>query len=115
MAYCNALVDSSSARASFFPDFDFNAAPITAFSSDEKRSQIINPLLQRLLAHEVSDGIHPASHLGGQADPGLLRWELNTLISNMISCGNDCASNRTLTTVKASCAATFGSALMLLQ
>lgn len=115
VAYCNALVDNSSARANYFPGFDFNAMPATAFNSSAKRNQIIEPLLARLLAHEVSDGIHPASALVGQAPPAQLREELNGLISNMLDCAGQCASDRTLTTVKASCAATFGSALMLLQ
>ncbi len=119
VAYCNALVGNSSAanstRAALFPGFDFGAAANTAFNSPAKRDLIIEPLLTRLLANEVADGSNPHSHLDGQADPAELRLELNQLIDNMTSCGSNCAADRTLTTVKATCAAAFGSAVMLLQ
>jgi len=120
VAYCNALVGSSGAgvnpaRAALFPGFDFAAAANVAFDSDIKRAQIIDPLLNRLLADEVADGSNPHSKLSQQAEPAELRLELNQLIDNMTSCGSGCAADRTLTTVKATCAATLGSAVMLLQ
>ncbi|ACE85564.1 putative lipoprotein [Cellvibrio japonicus Ueda107] len=115
VAYCNALVDSSAARALVFPGFDFSAGASTAFNTATKREQIIEPLLARLLASELADGDNPDSPLAEQADPAALRLELNQLIDNMTSCGGSCASDRTLTTVKASCAAALGSAVMLLQ
>lgn len=116
VAYCNALVDSSSLRASFFPGFDFSAGVATAFNSSTKRDQIIEPLLSKLIANEQPDGSNPDSALSTQADPAELRLELNQLIDGMVSsCGSDCSANRTLTSVKASCAAAMGSAVMLLQ
>lgn len=119
VAYCNALVGSSAAanpaRSAMFPGFDFGAAATVAFDSSTKRNQIIEPLLARLHANEVADGANPHSKLDGQADPEDLRLELNQLIDNMTSCGSGCAADRTLTTVKATCAATLGSAVMLLQ
>lgn len=123
VAYCNAVVGNSSAantaRAALFPGFDFSAAANVAFNTPEKRDLIIEPLLTRLLANEVADevadGANPHSQLDGQADPAELRLELNQLIDNMTSCGSGCAADRTLTTVKATCAASLGSAVMLLQ
>lgn len=119
VAYCNALVGNSSAantaRTALFPGFDFSAAANLAFNSGAKRDLIIEPLFNRLLAAELADGANPHSQLDGQADPALLRSELNQLIDNMTSCGSGCAADRTLTTVKASCAAALGSAVMLLQ
>ncbi len=116
VAYCNALVDSSSLRASFFPGFDFSAGVATAFNSSTKRDQIIEPLLSKLIANEQPDGSNPDSALSTQAAPAKLRLELNQLIDGMVSsCGSDCSANRTLTSVKASCAAAMGSAVMLLQ
>src|SRR5690606_14103961 len=50
VAYCSSLVDSASARGLAFPGFDFTAPIGTAFNTDLKRSRIIEPLLQRLLA-----------------------------------------------------------------
>ncbi|WP_225318555.1 LamG domain-containing protein [Cellvibrio sp. KY-YJ-3] len=119
VAYCNAVVGNSSAvntaRAALFPGFDFSATANVAFNTPEKRDLIIEPLLTRLLANEVADGANPHSQLDGQADPAELRLELNQLIDNMTSCGSGCAADRTLTTVKATCAASLGSAVMLLQ
>lgn len=119
VAYCNALVGNSSAanaaRAAVFPGFDFAAPAQTAFNTSPKRDLIIEPLLQRLLAAEVADASGPHTKLEQQADPAELRLELNQLIDNMISCGSSCAADRTLTTVKATCAASLGSAVMLLQ
>lgn len=119
VAYCNALVGSNSAappaRTAIFPGFDFTAGANVAFNSQNKRDLIIEPLLKRLLASELADGANPHSKLDDQADPALLRSELNQLIDNMTSCGGSCAADRTLTTVKATCAASLGSAVMLLQ
>jgi len=116
VAYCNALVDDASLRAGYFPGFDFSATVATAFNTSTKRDQIIEPLLTRLIANEQADGSNPDSALASQPDPADLRLELNQLLDGMVaSCGTDCGASRTLTSVKASCAATFGSALMLLQ
>lgn len=119
VAYCNAVVGNSSAanpaRTALFPGFDFSAAANVAFNSSTKRDLIIEPLLKRLLASELANGTNPHSQLEGQADPEELRLELNQLIDNMTSCGSGCAADRTLTTVKATCAASLGSAVMLLQ
>ncbi len=114
VAYCNALVGNSTApnaaRDSYFAGFNFSAPASTAFSP-AARSQIIDPLLKRLLAAEIGSG----SALATQADPALLRAELNKLIDTMTACGGGCAADRTLTTVKATCSAALGSAVMLLQ
>ncbi len=119
VAYCNALVGSSSAsnaaRNAIFPGFDFAATAQTAFNTSAKRDLIIEPLLNRLLAAEVANASGPHTALERQADPNELRLELNQLIDNMISCGSSCAADRTFTTVKATCAASLGSAVMLLQ
>jgi len=113
VAYCNALVGSTTApnavRDSYFSGFNFAAPASTAFSANG-RSQIIEPLLKRLLAAEIS-----GTALNTQADPALLRTELNRLIDTMTSCGSNCAADRTLTTVKATCSTALGSAVMLLQ
>jgi hypothetical protein len=120
VSYCNALVGTSSAansmRDNFFSGFNFAAAPASAFNSTG-RSQIIEPLLQRLLADELPNSSGPDSPLATQADPTALRLELNQLIDGMTTCvgTNNCSSDRTLTTVKATCAAALGSAVMLLQ
>ena len=116
VAYCNALVGNSSAanalRDTYFNGFNFSAPAATAFNSTG-RSQIIEPIMKRLLAHEIGG----STRLNTQADPAELRLELNNLISKMVSCAgtNTCPADQTLTTVKATCAAAMGSAVMLLH
>jgi len=115
VAYCNALVNDSSVRTNYFLNFPFGASVGTAFNSTG-RSQVIEPLLKRLLAHEiVQSGGGPTVALSTQANPAALRGELNQLIDKMTSCGGSCRSDQTLTTVKATCSAALGSAVMLLQ
>jgi hypothetical protein len=122
VAYCNALVGSSTGgsnplRDSYFPGFNFAASTNTAFDT-AGRALIIEPILKRLLAHEVAQiGIGAPTALTTQADPAELRLELNQLIDVMTSCKNtnSCAADRSLTTVKAACSAAFGSAAMLLH
>ncbi len=109
VSYCNALVNDSGLRASYFGGFGFDAQPSAAFNS-AGRSALIDPLLRQLLVADVGGG-----PLASQAHPDAVRAELNGLIDNMIAgCGN-CGSQRTRQTATAVCAAAMGSALMLLQ
>lgn len=110
VSYCNALVNDTSLRASYFSGFNFGASAATAFDTNG-RNQIIDPLLKNLLAGNIASG----GNLSNQASPAEIRAELNNLINRMTACGSGCASNRTATTVKATCAAAMGSAIMLLQ
>jgi hypothetical protein len=119
VAYCNALVTDSAApnalRDAYFAGFPFTSSAASAFDANG-RSQIIEPLMKHLLAHEiVQSGGLPDAALATQANPALLRAELNQLITKMTACGSSCESKRTLTTVKATCSAALGSAVMLLQ
>lgn len=104
IAYCDALVESTTLRAAYFPGFNFAAGANTAFS-DTGRNQIISPLLSHMLG----------SNLDTQPADADITGEVNDLIDTLISCGGGCASDRTETVVKASCAAVLGSATSLLQ
>lgn len=131
VAYCNELVNDSALRTAYFPGFPFTAPAATAFDT-AGRNGIIEPLLAHLLAHEVSqpDPLDPhappvaPAKLDNQADPAELRAELNSLIGKMTQCvgNNNCPpepsdplKTLTLTTVKAACAASMSSAVMLVQ
>ena len=103
VSYCNALVKDTSRRASYFPSFSFTASPASAFTTGG-REALIEPLLKALLAHEIG-----GNKLENQADPDELRLELNLLIDRMRS------STGTTEIAMATCAAAFGSAVMLLQ
>jgi Concanavalin A-like lectin/glucanases superfamily len=107
VAYCNALVNDTSLRATYFAGFDFTAGPTTAFGTTG-RNQIIDPLLRNLVVLSTAP-------LTTQPSDASVRTELNSLIDKMTACGAGCASGRTATTVKATCAAAMGSAVMLLQ
>lgn len=108
--YCSELVDDTGLRASFFPGFNFSASAATAFDTPAKRDQVISPLLDRLLANDIA-----GSSLSTQPDPAVVSAELNGLIDKMVACGSGCASDRTPTVVKATCAAAVGNAVMLVQ
>ncbi len=110
--YCSALVDGKGQQAPglYFPGFDFTAPADTAFDQLSKRDLLIDPLLNRIV------GINIAT----QADPALVKSELNTLIDRLTTCANGagatCATPaRTVEVAKASCAALLGSAVTLLQ
>lgn len=113
VSYCNALVgdspSGSAARDAFFGSFNFSAPVSSAFNSSG-RSQVINPLLEHLVAAEVE-----GESLDSQPNPAALRGELNNLIDTMTACGGSCPAGRTYTVVKATCAAALGSAVMLIQ
>ncbi|WP_339616900.1 LamG domain-containing protein [uncultured Gilvimarinus sp.] len=108
VAYCNALVNDTNERAAFFPGFNFGAAPAVAFNATG-RSQVISPLLNALVAGDTGGALNT------QANPATLRAELNGLIDTMGACGGSCSADRTATTVKATCAAALGSAVMLVH
>jgi len=100
--YCNALVDDTSLRASFFGSFQFNAATATALDS-AGRTQLINSLLNKAV------GINLAT----QPLDGDIRPKLDDLITKL-DCGG-CNAARTQVIAKAVCSTVLGSATMLLQ
>src|SRR5690606_20197568 len=86
VAYCNALVNDTSLRASYFSGFNFNASASAAFDATG-RSQVIEPLLKNLLAGNLASGGTLNGNLGNQANPAEIRAELNGLIDRMTACG----------------------------
>jgi len=138
MTYCDQLVQLN--RASFFSGFDFTQTPITAFDSEAKRRQIIDPLLVGIMNLDNATG----HNLATQADPDVLRdmigspvsqnllttvsdparqatYDYNALINTMV-CDADtntappaCDQQRTQQMVIAICAATLGSAMTIIQ
>jgi len=102
--YCDALVDDAGARATYFPGFDFAAAPATAFSP-AGRGIVLDALTGRMIAQGV----------GTEPDVTEVRGELDSLITRLSACGSSCPAGRTATIVKASCAALLGSAVTLVN
>jgi len=103
--YCNALIESTTLRSSFFPGFNFTASAQDAFDTSAERDLLIDPLLSGTMG----------TGLATQPDPAAVKIELNSLIDTLTTCGGSCAADRTLTVAKATCAATIGSAAVLLQ
>ncbi len=124
---CSELVETNSA---YFGSFNFDEPASTAFDTTIKRNQILNPLLE---AAANVDTAASANSLTTQPDEGELRDMLGTttglvldasvsgetfdgLMAEMQSCLPGCdTSDRTREIVKAVCATTVGSAVMLIQ
>jgi hypothetical protein len=102
--YCNALVENPTARAQYFPGFNFSAAPSTAFTP-AGRTIVLDALVGRMLRTSVAT----------EPDAAGVRTDLDNLITKLSSCGGSCAADRTEVVVKASCAALLGSAATLLH
>ncbi|NOX75669.1 MAG: LamG domain-containing protein [Gammaproteobacteria bacterium] len=120
--YCSALVDDTTARASFFPGFDFNA-DANGVSDADWNNQVTGPLLDRVMG----------TNLASQPDTAAVQAELLTLITDpndvrldnsgsidgmpdgLAKCGGACGAGRTALVVKSVCAAVLGSAVSLVQ
>ena len=116
--YCSALVDGngSIATASYFPAFSFTTAK-TAFDTSVKRNALFDPLIEHIYPKDSSNIITP---LTSQPTVLEVKTELNNLVDRLSQCaiGSSPTCNtvaRTQNIVKASCAALFGSAVMLIQ
>jgi len=110
--YCNALLDDQGQikRAAYFPTFDFTQSADNAFNTVAQRDAVIGPLLDNIMG----------TGLTTQPDPAVVTGELDNLIAGLTACASGplptCATTgRTQEIVKATCAATLGSAVMLLQ
>ena len=102
--YCNALVDDATARAAYFPGFDFAASPAVAFAPSGRAI-----VLDSLVGHMMR------SNLATEPDAADVRGDLDTLITTLAACGSSCPAGRTPIIVKASCAALLGSAVTLVH
>lgn len=102
--YCDALVEDSSLRSSYFPGFNFSAPVSTAFDSSG-RTLINSALYQKMVGTSLSS----------QPSSTDVSDELNDLMDRLTSCGGSCSADRTKTVVKAACAAVLGSAVTLIQ
>ncbi len=107
--YCDALVNDTSLRGSYFPSFNFAAPTGSAFDA-AGRNALITPLIDQMLSANSGAG----TFLRTQPAVTATRSELNSLIDRLSgSVSNDTVG--TATVVKASCAAVAGSAAMLIE
>ncbi|GAB2911250.1 LamG domain-containing protein [Rheinheimera gaetbuli] len=104
IAYCNAAIEDTALRQSWFPQVDFTAEPAIAYS-DANRSAFTTPLLDRLMP------LSPAT----SAARAEVETELDALIHRLSNCAGGCSSDRSRTIAKAACTAVLASAELLLQ
>ena len=104
--YCDALVEDTSLRATYFSGFNFSTSANTVFDTTGK-----NLIIDNLLSNIVG------SNLESQPEDSSISDELSDLIDRLTTCSSDssCSSNRTEIVVKATCAAVLGSAVTLIQ
>ncbi len=103
--YCNALVEDTDLRTDLWGGFNFSGAPSAVLDTGPERDQIFVPLLTRAMG----------TNLLSQPDEAAVRMELDNLTTDLAACGGACPPDRTETIVKATCAATLGSAVTLVQ
>ena len=108
--YCDALVDDRGNSVVDFGGFNFGEARATAFNSNAKKDLIIAPLLANLLADDSANHA-PDQPEAGNFGEGGTRDILASLIDELVENG----SASTPSVVKATCAAAYSSALMLIQ
>ena len=109
--YCNALVNDAGLAAAYFPGFDFDQAPGTAFAG-ANRNLVVDPLIDNVMGIAIQT----------QPDFVTVREELATFQTDGIRPNNlidrllvspDNPDTRSIT--KATCAAVLGSAVTLMQ
>ncbi|MBZ9610073.1 LamG domain-containing protein [Rheinheimera maricola] len=104
IAYCNAAIDDTALRQTWFTQVDFSASPAITYSS-ANRSKFITPLLDRFMP------LAPATS-ALRVD---VTNELDGLIDRLSNCGGSCSNDRSLTIAKAACTAVLASAELLVQ
>jgi hypothetical protein len=96
--YCAALIDDTSARAAYFPGFNFGSSLAPA-----ERALLFNPLIDRVIGNAAS-----------QPSQAEVTTRLNTLVDALCTTAA-CGGARTVDVAKAVCAATVGSAATLIE
>lgn len=104
IAYCDQAIESNTVRSAWFPNIDFDQAPNKAFD-DAGRINFLNPLLAQLMP----------LNLATQPNDVLVKQELNSLITKLSVCSEQCDGERTSTIAKSTCAAVLASAVVLIQ
>jgi len=105
--YCSELVDDTVLRNGFFPGFvlNFNLGVSAAFNTPVQRDAIIDPLFARVVG----------SNMDSQPNEIDMKNELDALIMELAARHSSGNATDTQKIVKATCAATLGSAALLVQ
>ena len=95
--YCSVLIEDTSARASYWPDFPWGTSKATAFND---RSAVVDPMMANIIG----------LGLPTQPDSTTVAAQVNGLIDGLLPGTGDTDS-----IMKGACAAVLGSAAMLVQ
>ncbi|MEY4588141.1 MAG: hypothetical protein RL497_217 [Pseudomonadota bacterium] len=102
--YCNVMASSAAYRSAMFPGLDMSQSHF----DEPSKTLIKQQLMKALLAHGVREDSSP---MPNQPSADEVNKALDPLFATMASCTSDCAK-KTLTAV---CAASLGSAVMLIH
>lgn len=124
IAYCDALVDDTPLRDSFFGTFAFGSPVATAFASSTEKNQIVDALYDNMVGiggtalsnmpsktELRTELVGPDAGVTGH--PGNLYDRLFNACAADSACTND--TTRTSSVVKALCTSVLGSAAMMIQ
>ena len=102
ISYCSELVDDTTLRANYWPNFVWGAPLATAFTD---RTAVLDPLIDNMVGRNIP------------TQPAILTLEghVNSLIDTLVNCGASCEVDRVERVMKASCASVLGSAAMAVQ
>ena len=133
--YCNALVNDTTLRNTFWPAFNFPEASSgtlninTWLGTAEQRAAVIDPLVDKFLGvnlysqpltgnvnspapKDIPDNDNNAATIKPDMT---IKGELNSLVTDLSACGSNCATNRVATIIKAACSAALGNAGVMMQ
>ena len=112
--YCDALVNSTTARAAFFnttPAFEFGLSVATAFNSPQKKDLITNTLINKMIGVNIAN----------QPTAAESYTEVNSLLNDLIAAASVAVppltidATRTRSIVKGACTAVLSSAALMVH
>jgi hypothetical protein len=109
--YCNALVQDTSLRDAYFPDFNFNLSPAAAFAGTD-RDDVLDPLIDNVMGIGIltqPDLADVKNELGY-----VVTADYTNLIDTLVATGGT-STQRTGDITKAVCAGVLGSAVTVVQ
>jgi hypothetical protein len=107
IAYCDSLVSNQALASAYFPGFNFNASPSTAFNS-----QGMTALMTPLINHMLTGNVATNTFLATQPTPATVTAEVTSLVAKLTPTVAQTPAG-TASIVKGACAAVAGSAAMV--
>ncbi|VAX03836.1 FIG00702062: hypothetical protein [hydrothermal vent metagenome] len=128
MQYCSALVEDPALRDSFYGSFDFDQNVSDAYGNSAQKDQMLDALYDNIIglphtndSSNILSGVPTRAELKAELFTAPLVTDSNgttypgNLFDRLAASDTDATHTRTQTIAKALCAATLGSAAMLIQ